>query len=605
MLPEILIKEIGGLIFKTIGVQLNKFDSKSGSKEVDIIDSLNQHITSVKNWSSEINFKDLQKSKKTYSVYIPLNLYITPIRLRFDLDEKLIQVPILDIFKNTDSHVVILGQPGAGKTTSMKYICQSIFFNENFYPEKFSLPILVRLREFNAPVNENFSAGIIYEFLFNLFGVKIKKNDQEDKYKNVNRIKENLVNEILNNNNFILIIDGFDELSTKKNRGIVIGELTNLANQIESSKIVITSRTADFNFSSENLSTFEICSLNKDQIKEFSLKWLDSKERGDDFVFAVERSPFNDTTIRPLTIAHLCAIYERNNKIPDKPKTVYKKIINLLLEEWDEQRNLQRLSNYGNFEIDRKFEFLSALSFHLTVSTNKTYFSLEDMENAYSSIHEDFDLSLKDMKTVLNEIESHSGLFLQSGFENYEFAHKSLQEYLTAEYIVRLPYIPNKRNLTERLPNEFAIAIAISSRPSDYFISFISNNFKTVKDVVRFVQLFINRLILEKPEFNSNHSVSLVSLILYSAYLEVYMKDTNQLSLFIMDNFASEFEVFINSITKRNTFDLIFNNYKEISRLPSSDGNIIITYQVNQAGLLVNGIQLPFLLRCRKSFLDL
>jgi predicted NACHT family NTPase len=216
MLSEILIKEIGGLIFKIIGVQLNKFDSKSGSKEVDVIDSLNQHITSVKNWSSEINFKDLQKSKKTYSVYIPLNLYITPIRLRFDLDEKLIQVPILDIFKNTDSHVVILGQPGAGKTTSMKYICQSIFFNENFYPEKFSLPILVRLREFNAPVNENFSAGIIYEFLFNLFGVKIKKNDQEDKYKNINRIKENLVNEILNNNNFILIIDGFDELSTKK-----------------------------------------------------------------------------------------------------------------------------------------------------------------------------------------------------------------------------------------------------------------------------------------------------------------------------------------------------------------------------------------------------
>lgn len=378
-----------------------------------------------------------------------------------------------------------------------------------------------------------------------------------------------------------------------------------MANQIESSKIVITSRTADFNFSSENLSTFEICSLNKDQIKEFSLKWLDSKERGDDFVFAVERSPFNDTTIRPLTIAHLCAIYERNNKIPDKPKTVYKKIINLLLEEWDEQRNLQRLSNYGNFEIDRKFEFLSALSFHLTVSTNKTYFSLEDMENAYSSVYEDFDLSLKDMKTVLNEIESHSGLFLQSGFENYEFAHKSLQEYLTAEYIVRLPYIPNKRNLTERLPNEFAIAIAISSRPSDYFISFISNNFKTVKDVVRFVQLFINRLILEKPEFNSNHSVSLVSLIVYSSYLEVYMKDTNQLSLFIMDNFASEFEVFINSITRRNTFDLIFNNYKEVSRLPSSDGNIIITYQINQPGLLINGIQLPFLIRCRKSFLNL
>ncbi|WBL43545.1 NACHT domain-containing protein [Algoriphagus halophytocola] len=604
MLKEIVLKETGSLVFKLIANQLKKLDFKTESSETDIVEALSQHITYVKNWSSEINFKDLQKSKKTYSVYIPLNLYISPVKLRLEEGDKLTQAPILDVFKVTENHVAILGQPGAGKTTSMKFICQSVFFDSDFYADQFSLPILIRLREFNISINENYSAGIVYEYLFNLFGVKISKIDQEDNLKDINRIKEKIVIEILNNNNFIIIIDGFDELSTKKNRGIVLGELSSLANYVESSKIVITSRTADFNYTSENLSTFEICSLNKEQILDFSTKWLGDSQKGNEFVNAVERSPFNDTTIRPLTIAHLCAIYEKNNKIPDKPKTVYKKIIYLLLEEWDEQRNLQRLSKYGNFEVDRKFEFLSALAFHLTVSTNKSYFSVSDLGNAYGNIFGDFDMSSKDMKSVINEIESHSGLFIQSGYESYEFAHKSLQEYLTAEYIVKMPFIPNRRNLTERLPNEFAIAIAISSMPSDYFISFVLNNLNEVKDIIRFIQIFINRLILEKPDFNKNNSVSLVSLMLYSTYLEVYIKDSEQLSLFIMDNLANEFEIFIKSIIKRNTFELILENYEEISSLPSSDGNIIFTYNLMNIGVSIGNIQLPFVLRCRKTFLE-
>ena len=43
------------------------------------------------------------------------------------------------------------------------------------------------------------------------------------------------------------------------------------------------------------------------------------------------------------------------------------KIVNLLLEEWDEQRGIKRLSNYSSFEIDRKLEFLCRISYELTV----------------------------------------------------------------------------------------------------------------------------------------------------------------------------------------------------------------------------------------------
>ncbi len=45
------------------------------------------------------------------------------------------------------------------------------------------------------------------------------------------------------------------------------------------------------------------------------------------FTEQIKKSPFADTAIRPLTIAHLCAIFERAGRIPDKPKTFYRKIV--------------------------------------------------------------------------------------------------------------------------------------------------------------------------------------------------------------------------------------------------------------------------------------
>ncbi|MEZ4676746.1 MAG: hypothetical protein R2932_21225 [Caldilineaceae bacterium] len=174
-------------------------------------------------------------------------------------------------------------------------------------------------------------------------------------------------------------------------------------------------------------------------------------------------SPFSDTTIRPLTLAHLCAIYERIGKIPDRPKTVYRKIIDLLLDEWDEQRSVRRISRYANFESDRKFEFLCNLAYELTTTFSKTLFSDKDLLQIYRQIYDNYDLLVNEAQKVVDELESHNGLFVQTGYNLYEFAHKSLQEFLTAEYIVKLPIIPEQSRTLVKLPNELAIAVTISS----------------------------------------------------------------------------------------------------------------------------------------------
>jgi hypothetical protein len=599
MIKEYLIKKSLDLIL-AIGSKVIKNTKFSlQSTKLDIEESLNIHLRSVKNWCSEVSFTDLKKSKSLEDIFIDLDLYVFPRRVRLSVGENISKIPLEKIFKKEPNHIALLGQPGSGKTTSMKHLCHSILFEENFYPDHFDFPILIQLRDFNRLGKQpEYKRGLIYNYLFDILGLKliIHENQEEDQ---IQSIKEKIVTEILNNVKSLIILDGFDELQFYNRRELIIHELGKLARTIESSRIIITSRTADFNYSTEKLSIYEISPLNDEQIYKFAHKWLKDNDSADKFLEAIRNSPFYDATIRPLTIAHLCAIFERVGKIPEKPKTVYRKIVNLLLEEWDEQKSIRRQSEYSGFEIDRKFEFLSNLAYALTLASFNVSFSKIDLENAYFKIFQDFDLNKNDAEKVVSELESHTGLFVQAGYHEYEFAHKSLQEFLTAEFIVKLPTIPDQRNTLIRLPDELAIAVTISSSPSSYFIELINNRFVPHKFNYKFIKSFISRLIVEKPDFNSVEEVGISALVLYSLYLNSLSDDQSQLRIFYPDSLITQFESLIDSIFKRNTKDLIEKHYEQISILESDSGHKIVLLQLADK----RNKRYPKTLYCRDSFI--
>ncbi|MGE0587300.1 MAG: NACHT domain-containing NTPase [Cyclobacteriaceae bacterium] len=598
MIKELIIKEIGRVVVSLATATLKKVNLKLKSNTLDIISSIDAHLREVKNWSAEISFRDLKSAKITTQTFIELDFFLFPRRIRIDEYEQQQKIALTQVFEIAPKHVVILGQPGAGKTTTAKFFCQSILLNEEFYPDLFSFPILLRLRDYNKPRSIS-EAGIIVDFVYSTLGLSVDDIDKNPP-EVIAKLKEKIVVEVLNKTKALLIIEGFDELVFQKYRESIVSELSSLVNQIERSRIMITSRTADFNLDFENLSCYELCPLNNDQIKQFALKWLGKVDDANNFLQAIEKSPFSDTTIRPLTIAHLCAIYERVGKIPDKPKTVYRKIINLLLEEWDEQRSIKRKSRYANFETDRKFEFLCALAYNLTVSSRRASFSKLELANAYRKICGDFDLKMDESSDVVGELESHTGLFMEAGFELFEFAHKSLQEYLSAEYIVKLPNIIAEKRKLNQLPNELAIGVAISSSPSLYLVE-LTKIFIKVKLPLRFMQSFINRLLLEKPEFNNQPYLGFYALALYSYYLNSSI-ESGQLSLFIVDNMVVEFEKLIYEVFKRNPIDQILKQYKLIDSFDSSNGAKILVLEHRSDATIIDE-KLPRLLNCRESFL--
>ncbi len=331
-----------------------------------------------------------------------------------------------------------------------------------------------------------------------LFNIEIESNLDFD-------LKKKMITEIvqitLENLKPLIIIDGYDEIRSEKLKKIIISEFQSLALALSNARLVLTSRSGDFHYNIDNSNQYEICSLSDSQIKEFTLKWLDSETESNKLFNQLRKSPFYDTTIRPLNLAHLTAIYERDGKVPEKPKTVYKKIVYLLLEDWNRQRSIFRASKYSEFEVDRKFEFLSNLAYYFTHDFGTTTFSKEDLKKVYIEICDNFNLPYNQEVKVASELETHSGLFIQSGFRQYEFAHKSIQEYLTAEYLVGLPNIPNEIEFLLKIPNELALAVAISSNSTLYFHSLIIHIIKREIWKNGFIEIFLNRIVLEKPDF--------------------------------------------------------------------------------------------------------
>ena len=114
------------------------------------------------------------------------------------------------------------------------------------------------------------------------------------------------------------------------------------------------------------------------------------------------------------------------------------------------------------------------MSYVLTISYNRTVFDSNTLKEIYEEIRGNFNLPKSESKSVVNELETHTGIIIQSGYGKYEFAHKSIQEYLAAEYIVKLPGFPTHNKLIN-FPSEIALATAISSNPTIYFSSFIFN----------------------------------------------------------------------------------------------------------------------------------
>ena len=129
------------------------------------------------------------------------------------------------------------------------------------------------------------------------------------------------------------------------------------------------------------------------------------------------------------------------------------------------------------------------------------------------------------MKSVVSEIESHTGLISESSYKQFEFSHLSIQEYLCAKYLVNLPYSNNTIKYFSEYPEPLAIATCLSGDSSLWLSNLILNRSLNVasfkgkrKEFASSMFTFLNRLSLESPNFKISEELGYTFLYIISEF---------------------------------------------------------------------------------------
>lgn len=542
----------------------------------DLENAIYQHNDFIINTTKFISFKELKGNKSLKDTYIDLDIQLEPRRQKFPDENDIRQNIETILLENKDkNHLIILGGPGAGKTTTVKHICQLILTTE--LAVDFSFPILINLRDIN-------DSESIYSMLKTILGIEVFAKDK-DKTFNIDNIglRNRYINSYLNSLKAILILDGFDEIKPTRIE-IFYQEIKSLMLNLSSTVVILTSRSPSYNYTIENSVEYEICDLNDEQTSQFSKKWFSEKYKSDNFIKELTKSKFYDLSLRPLTLAHLCAIYERTGKFYDKPKSIYKKLVRILIDEWDEQRGIVRESNYANFDSEQKFEFLAQFAFDLTVNYSQKKYSEDIFIDTYNRIYEDFNLPLRENKKVIKEIESHNGIIVKSAYDQYEFVHKSMQEYLAAEYIVKLPEIPVKLFYDTNISNELAVAVSLSSKPNQYYYKLVFEIFTTQNLSPQFALEFLSRLEYEKPNFKEHILIPFSFIHILNLLSESLFDERNYANKEFVETFNNIISKFNNHIEYKTLFKKLtfFVDEEKIETDLDDDGNSIYIMFINE-----------------------
>jgi predicted NACHT family NTPase len=351
------------------------------------------------------------------------------------------------VLRNTQ--LIVLGKPGAGKTTLIHYIalhCDEIEFQPKLVPVFISLKTLVE--------NVNHTDEIdILEYIYK-------------KYCRSNISKQELES-LLSHGRMLFLIDGLDEVLEEK-ISRVNSQIYKLIDDIYKQNRLIVSCRKEFQaYQSKTFARFvfvKIADFDRTQRNYFIKKWFDEVAlipqpkpavKANDLIKKLdqpENKRIQELTDTPLLLHLICLIFQARGDLPSKRVDIYREAIDLLLEKWNKFN--ERLLHIDIIEFKKLLRRIAAKTFE----TGKSYFEESEISPIIGDYHQ-----------FLDTTEVLSGLIVKKGWRQYAFSHQTFQEYLTAEEFVISKQLLSQLiiHITEPRWREVFLLVAEMLMPAD------------------------------------------------------------------------------------------------------------------------------------------
>ncbi|NEQ69657.1 MAG: NACHT domain-containing NTPase [Symploca sp. SIO2D2] len=318
--------------------------------------------------------------------------------------------------------LLVLGKPGAGKTTFLKYLA---IHCANSQVLRELVPVFITLKQFAETENQPGLTTYIKQ-IFTDYGVT-----------------EAQAIRLLNWGKGLILLDGLDEVR-EKDSDRILNQIQQFTDQYHTNSFVLTCRIAAREYTFEKFTEVEVADFDDQQIQTFVNKWFRVKESdsADYFMEQLKGNPsIKELATNPLLLTLLCIEFEDSGEFPSNRSELYSRAIHTLLRKWDAKRRIERPQVYKKMSVQRKEDLLSEVAF-TTFKQGDYFFKQRDIEQYIA----DYIRNLPDAKTdpeallldgeaVLKSIEAQHGLLVERARGIYSFSHLTFQEYFTAREI--------------------------------------------------------------------------------------------------------------------------------------------------------------------------
>lgn len=351
-------------------------------------------------------------------------------------DINLKQIPGFQAME-TYTKIRVLGKPGSGKTTFLKYL--AIQCNRGEFA-KDKVPFFIFLRDFCEESKQRNEFNL-FRYIHQAF---ITAGIPELSF----------LDTLLQEGRVLLLFDGIDEVPSE-NIAAVLNQIRKFTHRNHRNHFIASCRTAAQQFQLQGFTDVEIAPFTQAQITIFAQKWFatvaqktslrSGQEQAEQFIEKLdlpENWQFRQLAVTPLFLHLACWVFQGRNTFPIKRTEFYKQGLYLLLGKWDETKGVERDTLYRDFLVPQKLRLLSQLA-EITFSQGQYFFdqsTLEEYISDYLCTTSDIALQPEELelasKAILKAIEAQHGFLIERARGIFSFSYLVFQEYFTARKIV-------------------------------------------------------------------------------------------------------------------------------------------------------------------------